>query len=411
MRYNDVDDVEGDVWDADTGSLEGQYKPVLGGSTAQQIISKNSEAWRSFFRVKKKFHDESNDSVTEHPAPPGFRGNKDDGRVLKGLIRKDAYSVKWGTRSRLEIVVGENLRDRHNSPKTRLRLEIVGEPNWPDYEDQSRLELWYDDTDDTFRASQPVTIPDDTRATPLADDTAALDVGANNLVACTTTTGDQYLYNGSSPFDQFRETTERIAELQSKLDDQQQSSTQVDRLSKGKYGRRDHAQDALVRDLVERLYEEGVSTVYVGDLKDVLSTHWKPEVNAKTHNFWAFRRFIDRLEYVCAEYGIEVVEESESWTTQACPECGSREETARNGDLFRCVCGFEGHADLKASQLFLERETGTDVGLMAQPVCLEWDDHEWSETPDSPERESPNEERTDRSTRRTVGNVASVESA
>ena len=269
MRYNDEDDFEGDVWDADTGSLEGRYKPVLGGSTAQQIISKNSEAWRSFFRVKKKFHDESNDSVTEHPAPPGFRGNKDDGRVLKGLIRKDAYSVEWGTRSRLEIVVGENLRDRHNSPKTRLRIEIVGEPNWPDYEDQSRLELWYDDTDDTFRASQPVTIPDDPRATPLADDTAALDVGANNLVACTTTTGDQYLYDGSSPFDQFRETTERIAELQSKLDDQQQSSTQVDRLSKGKYGRRDHAQDALVRDLVERLYEEGVSTVYVGDLKDV----------------------------------------------------------------------------------------------------------------------------------------------
>ncbi|AZQ16089.1 RNA-guided endonuclease TnpB family protein [Halorubrum sp. PV6] len=411
MRYNDEDDFEGDVWDADTGSLEGQYKPVLGGSTAQQIISKNSEAWRSFFRVEKKFDDESNDSVTEHPAPPGFRGNKDDGRVLKGLIRKDAYSVEWGTRSRLEILVGEDLRDRHNSPKGRLRLEIVGEPNWPDYEDQSRLELWYDETDGTFRASQPVTIPDDTRATPLADDTAALDVGANNLVACTTTTGDQYLYDGSSPFDQFRDTTERIADLQSKLDDQQQSSTQVDRLSKVKYGRRDHAQDALVRDLVDRLYEKGVSTVYVGDLKDVLSTHWKPEVNAKTHNFWAFRRFINRLESVCEEYGIEFVEESESWTTHECPECGAREETARNGDVFRCVCGFEGHADLKASQLFLERETGTDVGLMAQPVCLEWDDHEWSETPDFPERASPKEERTDRSTRRTVGNVASVESA
>ena len=412
MRYNDEDGLADEgVWDADTGSLEGQYKPVLGGSTAQQVISKNSEAWTAFFENKNAYHDESNDSVTEHPNPPGFRGNKDDGRVLKGVIRKDAYSVEWGTRSRLEILVGEDLRDKHNSPKGRLRLEIVGEPNWSDYEDQSRLELWYDETDGTFRASQPVTIPDETRATPLADETAALDIGANNLVACTTTTGQQYLYDGSSPFDQFRETTKRITELQSKLDDQQQSSTQVDRLSKVMYGRRDHAQATLVRDLVERLYEEGVSTVYVGDLKDVLSTHWKPEVNAKTHNFWAFRRFIDRLEYVCEEYGIKVVEESESWTTQECPECGKREETARNGDLFRCVCGFEGHADLKASQLFLERETGTDVGLMAQPVCLEWDDHEWSETSYSPKRESPKEERTTRSTRRTVGNIASVESA
>ena len=34
MRYNDEDGFEGDVWDADTGQLEGQYKGVLGASTA-----------------------------------------------------------------------------------------------------------------------------------------------------------------------------------------------------------------------------------------------------------------------------------------------------------------------------------------------------------------------------------------
>ncbi|MFP8888904.1 IS200/IS605 family transposon protein TnpB, partial [Natrialbaceae archaeon A-CW2] len=33
-------------WDADTGSLEGKYKGVLSSSVAQQIIRKNSEAWR-----------------------------------------------------------------------------------------------------------------------------------------------------------------------------------------------------------------------------------------------------------------------------------------------------------------------------------------------------------------------------
>jgi len=43
-----------------------------------------------------------------------------------------------------------------------------------------------------------------------------------------------------------------------------------------------------VRDLVERLYDEGVATVYVGDLTDVLETHWSVRANEKTHNFWAF---------------------------------------------------------------------------------------------------------------------------
>ena len=411
IRYDDEDEYEDeDVWDADTGSLEGKYKDILGASTAQQVIRKNSEAWRGFLTNKKKYHDDSDPSITDHPTPPGFWGNKNDGRKLHTVIRNTSYTVEWGERSRLEILVGSELKDRYDHTG-RLRLELAGKPNWPEYEKQGRLDLWYDETDSTFRASQPVTVSDDARATPLASEEAALDIGANNLVACTTTTGSQYLYDGTRPFEQFRATTERIAELQTKLDDQRRTSERIDHLYDTMYGRRDHAQDALVRDLVERLYAEGVSTVYVGDIQDVLETHWMPEVNAKTHNFWAYGRFIDRLDCVCEEYGIEAVEESESWTTQECPECGEREETERNGDLFRCVCGFEGHADLKASQLFLERETGIKVGLMAQPVCFEWDDHDWSEQSYSPARASPKEDHTPRSTRHEVGEVASVESA
>jgi putative transposase len=253
MRYNDENGFEEeDVWDADTGRLEGKYKGVLGASTAQQVIRKNTEAWRAFFRLKDQYHDESNTSVTEHPEPPGFRGNEDDGRVLKGVIRKDAYTIEWGDRSRLEILVGSELKDRHNHTG-RLRLEIVGDPNWPAYEKQGRLDLWYDETDSTFRASQPVTVSDETRNTPLADHKAALDIGANNLVACTTTTGEQYLYEGRELFQQFRDTTREIARLPSKLEDGRYSSKRIRRLYRKRTRRRDHAQEALCRDLIERL--------------------------------------------------------------------------------------------------------------------------------------------------------------
>ncbi|ERH00001.1 MAG: putative transposase [Haloquadratum sp. J07HQX50] len=40
----------------------------------------------------------------------------------------------------------------------------------------------------------------DARDTPLADHGAALDIDANNLVACTTMTGEQYLYEGRGLF-------------------------------------------------------------------------------------------------------------------------------------------------------------------------------------------------------------------
>jgi putative transposase len=411
MRYNDEDGFEDEgVWDADTGALEGKYKGVLGASTAQTVRRANSEAWRSFFESKKKFHDPKTQSVTEHPEPPCFRGNEDDGRQLKGVIRKDAYTVEWADRSRLEMVVGEELRDRHNSPKSRLRLEITGDPNWSDYDDQGRLDLWYDETDCTFRASQPVTVSDDARETPLADETAALDIGANNLVACTTTTGEQYLYEGRQLFTRFRETTREIARLQSKLREGRYSSKRIRRVYRKRTRRRDHAQEALCRDLLERLHAEGVDTVYIGGLTDVLETHWSVRMNAKTHNFWAFKQFTERLACTAEEYGISVEVRSEAWTSQECPQCGSTERTTRHQDTLTCPCGFEGHADLTASETFLRRHVEQAVRPMARPVRFEWDDHTWSESPRSPERASPEEQRTDPSTVCRDGNVASGES-
>jgi putative transposase len=125
-----------------------------------------------------------------------------------------------------------------------------------------------------------------------------------------------------------------------------------------------------VRDLIERLYAEGVDTVYVGDLTDVLVDYWSAEVNEKTHQFWAYRSFIDRLATTAEEYGITVEVRSEAYTTAECPVCGEREKTERDGDVFRCSCGYEGHADLGASRTFLERQAGVnlDVGSMARPV-------------------------------------------
>jgi len=162
---------------------------------------------------------------------------------------------------------------------------------------------------------------------------------------------------------------------------------------------------------MERLYADGVATVYVGNLTDVLSAHWCAEVNEKTHQFWAYRSFVERLSHIAEEYGITVEVRSEADTTRTCPVCGEQDDTDRDGDVFRCPCGHEAHADLCASRTFLEQQVGTnlEVGSMARPVRLKWDDHTWSELSHSPERASPNEERTSRSTN--DGKFASVGAA
>ncbi|WP_254546871.1 RNA-guided endonuclease InsQ/TnpB family protein [Halomarina pelagica] len=372
------------VWDTD--DYRKRYVDILGSATAQQLIRKSREAWRSFFSLKEK---------GERCSPPGYWGNEEDGRTLRTYIRNDQYTLEMGDRSRLELPVGKELKEKYGLGYTeRLRLEVAGVPKWDGK--QGRLELYYDESSNQFRAFQPVTVDDSRLDSPLADETAALDIGASNIVSCTITTGQQYLYEGRDLFDRFRETTREIARLQSKLREGRYSSKQIRRLYRRRTRRRDHAMDALARDLSERLYEEGVSTMYVGDLTDVLETHWSVRANAKTHNFWAFRAFIKRLAYTAEEYGITVEVRSEAWTSRECPNCGSTDRTTRHRDTLTCPCGFEGHADLTASETFLRRHE-TDVPRpMARPVRFEWDDHDWSEIPHS--HESPKEARTDQST-------------
>jgi putative transposase len=391
-------DPDGDVWDI--SEYRGRYGGVLGASTVQQIERKNREAWKSFFTLQQK---------GEANGKPGYWGNSEDGRELRTYIRNTSYSVEWGEYSRLEILVGQDLKNEYGlGYRERLRLEVRGDPNWKEYEKQGRLELFYDEQARSFRAFQPVTVDDSRLIQPLASGEAALDIGANNLVACTTTTGQQLLYEGRALFDRFRETTREIARLQSLLEDGRYSSHRIRRLYDRRTKRRDHAQDALARDLIERLYDDGVSTVYVGALTDVLDTHWSVETNAKTHNFWAFRAFVNRLACTAEAYGMSVEVRSEAWTSQECPDCGSTEDTTRDRDTLTCPCGFEGHADLTASETFLRRHQNskssdwrtrhevsrqrqtTVTRSMARPVCLTWDDHNWSESP----RSVPNEEHT-----------------
>jgi putative transposase len=373
-------DPDADVWEID--EYRGRYGGVLGASTVQQIERKNREAWKSFFALKEK---------GEANGKPGFWGNQEDGRELRTYIRNTSYSVECGEYSRLEILVGQDLKDEYGlGDNERLRLKVRGDPNWTEYDKQGQLGLYYDGHSDQFRAFQPVTVDDSRLASPLADESAGLDIGANNLVACTTTTGTQLLYEGRELFERFRNTTEEIARLKSLLDDGQYSSKRIRSLYRRRTRRRDHAQDALCRDLIERLYDEGVATVYVGNLTDVLDTHWSVETNAKTHNFWAFRAFVERLACTAEEFGITVEVRSEAWTSQECPQCGSTDRTTRHQDTLTCPCGFEEHADLTASETFLRRQT-TVARPMARPVCLKWDDHNWSESLRSLR---PNEEHT-----------------
>ncbi|MEF8771183.1 transposase [Halodesulfurarchaeum sp.] len=174
-----------------------------------------------------------------------------------------------------------------------LTLEVRGNPEWN--VDDSRLEIIYDETADVFRVKHPVRIqPDELEAQQLdafthtldsenTTHTAAIDVGANNTLTIVTSTGDTAVYHTRPEFEQFHQYSERVAELQAELPEDRHSSQRIRRLYAERTRKRDHSRNAAVKHATEWLLERNVDTVYVGDFRDVLSTHWSASVNEKTH--------------------------------------------------------------------------------------------------------------------------------
>jgi putative transposase len=401
-----------------------KYIQQLSSSIPQQLERKNWQTWTGFFELLNKYRDPEDDDVTDEPSPPGYW--KEDGkRELHTVIRNDTYSLELGERSRVEIPMGKELKEKYGyGHDEKLRLEVRGRPHWegPD----GSLELVYDRTAESFTAHQsvgrrhtdPVRRFTDTPA--LAADAgegvvAAVDIGANNLAAAVTSEGDHVVFHGRPCFERFHTLTAEIADLQSRLPDDRYSTKRIERLYRRRREQRNHAQDALVQHLSGWLVERGVTELYVGKLGDVREEHWSAIVNEKTDLFWAHGRFRERLGDVLEdECGITVHEESEAGSSSTCPMCGD-EDVHRSGDDLQCVsCGFEGHSDVVGAVNFLVEQAELEDGPMARPAargqnsprdaiaCLEWDDHRWQRR-----GQSTKEEPADRSTIVDDGNIAS----
>ena len=142
-----------------------------------------------------------------------------------------------------------------------------------------------------------------------------------------------------------------------------------------------HAVNAMVRTVVEDLYELGISRIAVGNLKHIRdgNSNNGHRTNAMIHNFWSFTYIIQRFNDVAEEYGMKVIEVSEYKTSTRCIRCGS-EKTVNNGRLFKCLNrGLEAHRDVVGVLNMADlHDEGTAIGAMARPLPLRWDGMRWS---------------------------------
>jgi putative transposase len=305
-----------------------KYVTLVGSATAQQVVRKNNEAWRSFLALKQLERRGSPPAGMKKVRTPGYW--KRDGRyVLRVLFRCDSYHMRNGC---VDLPRGLSIPFKGN-------LKWIGK--------HGRLEVSWDALSKKWRVFQAIEVKP--IITPLGSKTCYIDLGVRNLATVWLTEWRQPIaYQSGRLLADWWYWTNRIARHQQRLIsvNGRKKSKQLSRLYRIRKKRFRHAVATFARQLVKDLYARGVSTIVIGELTGIrTNTKHGRQGNAIVHNYWSHKYVADRLRWTTEEYGMNVRTVSEAYTSQTCPRCHSR-HSQRVLRGFRCLdCGLEAHRD------------------------------------------------------------------
>ena len=338
-----------------------KYVPLVGSATAQQIVRKNNEAWRSFLALKQLERRGTLPAGLKKVRTPGYW--RRDGRyMLRILFRCDSYHIRQGR-------VG---LPRHLSIPFKSKLKWIGK--------QGRLEVSWDALSKKWRVFQSVVVKP--LIAPLGSKTCYIDMGVRNLATVWLTEWRQPIaYQSGRLLADWWYWTNRIARHQQRLIavNERKKSKQLSRLYRIRRNRFRHAVATFARQFIKEIYSQGVSTIVIGELTGIRnnSNHGR-QGNAMIHNYWSHKYVADRLRWTAEEYGMNVRTVSEAYTSQTCPRCHSR-HSLRVLRGFRCLdCGLEAHRDAVGVLNIAARCGGYAVRPMVWPMLLRWDGCGWN---------------------------------
>jgi len=347
-----------------------KYAPLLGSATAQQIINKNSEAWRSFLKLKRL---EGLGRLPKHVAKVSMpRYWKRNGRrELRVIVRGDCCRLEGGF---LRLPKG-------------LKLRIKGKLRWRG--SKGRLEIIYDKVDGVWRGFMAVKVEKPPRRG--GNKPLYIDLGVINLATVWYEGLNQPIaFSGRAVLADWWYWTGRTAKERSRLArvNKAKTSRKLRKLYRIRQRRFRHAVNAMVKAIVEDACKLGISRIVLGNLEGIRENNKRNgKANAMINNFWSFNYTVQRFKEKSEEYGIEVEDKiSEYRTSSICPFCRATGTRIFRG-LFHCPrCNKVINADVVGA-LNIAWKNGTitpnpswrdrDNGLMAQPLLLGWDGMKW----------------------------------
>ncbi|MEL9908669.1 MAG: transposase [Desulfurococcus sp.] len=294
-----------------------KYKTLIGSATAQQVLNKNDEAWRSFFSLLKAKKEGRLPPFMKRVNPPSYR-KRGGRRVLWTVLRNDQYKIDG------DYIVIKGL-GAIGSLKVRFsgRIHIIGMQGRAEIHYDSDEEKWYIhisfDVEEKMVGGRRVRVP----MKPLGDKVAGVDIGINNLLAIYVDDGSAMLVRGRPLKSMSFYWRNRIARYQSTLNRYGlNTSKRLRRMYKKWRKQVKSCIDWAVRNAIEWLHYKGVGRIIVGYPKYIAQ---EPNKNSKANfevvHAWSYGYLLRRLKEVAEEYGIEVEYVDERDTSRTCPIC------------------------------------------------------------------------------------------
>ncbi|WXG45143.1 MAG: transposase [Candidatus Atabeyarchaeum deiterrae] len=348
----------------------------LGTCKAQALLAKLDEAWRSYYALLRLKKSGKLPPHIRSVAPPRYRKRNGKRETTVFYVRNDGWSANVN-----EISMGRGTRVPY-----RCGDLWVGK--------QGRLEVWRDEFSRNWYAHVPVEVPWEPPSRIDACRKASLDVGVCNLAALHMEGERPTIFSGRAVLSDWVYHTKKIASRQSNLPWGRHTSKHIGLQFRMRQRRLRHAIYAMARTIFLLLEEKGFGELYVGDLNGIRRQPTRGRrVDQKVHNFWAFDLIWRRLVELGEEYGIAVRKVPERGTSRTCCLCGKQHGSRVKRGLTVC---HEMHRSLNADvngavnllkvavnrfpSSLIQGAGGGDTsgsGLMAEPLLLRWNYHEW----------------------------------
>ncbi len=129
--------------------------------------------------------------------------------------------------------------------------------------------------------------------------------------------------------------------------------------------------------LITTLYEQGVQTVVIGDVRDIRQNNDVGHTNNQKIHQWSHGSVRFKLTYKAERLGMAVALQDEHYTSRTCPCCRHVRSKAK-GRVFRCPkCGWTYHRDGVGAVNIRQKYLGQFpvVGAMAPPTGIRFYPH------------------------------------